>query len=62
MTKLDRMIAEICPDGVEYKMLGEVDYHIFGFTGTPIFAVNAGSGGCALLRTTPQAFGDKLHT
>ena len=37
-------------------------YHIFGFTGTPIFAVNSGSGGNPLLRTTPQAFGDKLHT
>jgi type I restriction enzyme R subunit len=38
------------------------NYHIFGFTGTPIFAVNAGTGGNPLLRTTPQAFGDKLHT
>ncbi len=38
------------------------NYHIFGFTGTPIFAVNAGSGGNPLLRTTPQAFGEKLHT
>lgn len=38
------------------------NYHIFGFTGTPIFAANAGSGGNPLLRTTPQAFGDKLHT
>lgn len=38
------------------------NYHIFGFTGTPIFSVNAGSGGNPLLRTTPQAFGDKLHT
>jgi type I restriction enzyme R subunit len=37
-------------------------YHLFGFTGTPIFAVNAGTGGHPLLRTTPQAFGDKLHT
>lgn len=37
-------------------------YHIFGFTGTPIFAVNSGSGGNPLMRTTPQAFGDKLHT
>ncbi|HPE27844.1 MAG TPA: type I restriction endonuclease subunit R [Saccharofermentans sp.] len=37
-------------------------YHLFGFTGTPIFASNAGSGGNPLLRTTPQAFGDKLHT
>jgi len=38
------------------------NYHIFGFTGTPIFAVNAGSGGNPLIRTTTQAFGDKLHT
>lgn len=38
------------------------NYHIFGFTGTPIFAANAGSGGNPLFRTTPQAFGDKLHT
>ncbi len=37
-------------------------YHIFGFTGTPIFSVNAGSGKHADLRTTPQAFGEKLHT
>ena len=37
-------------------------YHIFGFTGTPIFAINAGHGGSPYLRTTPQAFGDKLHT
>jgi type I restriction enzyme R subunit len=36
--------------------------HLFGFTGTPIFAANAGSGGNPLLMTTPQAFGDKLHT
>lgn len=38
------------------------NYHIFGFTGTPIFAVNAASGGKPTLKTTPQAFGDKLHT
>ena len=37
------------------------NYHIFGFTGTPIFADNAGSGKNVNLRTTPQAFGDKLH-
>ena len=36
-------------------------YHLFGFTGTPIFAVNAG-GGAPGLRTTEQAFGDRLHT
>ena len=38
------------------------NYHIFGFTGTPIFAVNAGTGGNPDLRTTEQAFGAKLHT
>lgn len=38
------------------------NYHIFGFTGTPIFAVNASSAGNPFLRTTAQAFGDKLHT
>ncbi len=37
-------------------------YHLFGFTGTPIFAVNAGTSGHVNLRTTEQAFGDKLHT
>lgn len=37
-------------------------YNLFGFTGTPIFAANAGSGGNPRLRTTEQAFGDKLHT
>ena len=37
-------------------------YHLFGFTGTPIFADNAGSSGNPLRRTTEQAFGDRLHT
>lgn len=37
-------------------------YHLFGFTGTPIFAANAGTGGNIKLKTTQQAFGDKLHT
>lgn len=37
-------------------------YYIFGFTGTPIFAVNAPSGGNPFLKTTEQAFGDRLHT
>jgi type I restriction enzyme R subunit len=36
-------------------------YNIFGFTGTPIFAVNSGSGGNPNLRTTPQAFGCYFH-
>jgi type I restriction enzyme R subunit len=37
-------------------------YNLFGFTGTPIFAENSGSGGNPHLKTTEQAFGDKLHT
>jgi len=37
-------------------------YYLFGFTGTPIFAQNAASGGDVSLKTTQQAFGDKLHT
>ena len=38
------------------------NYHLFGFTGTPIFAENSGSSGKLDLRTTAQAFGDQLHT
>ncbi len=37
-------------------------YHLFGFTGTPIFAENAGSGKNYNKMTTPQVFGEKLHT
>ena len=37
-------------------------YNLFGFTGTPIFAQNAGTGGDLHLKTTRQAFGDRLHT
>lgn len=37
-------------------------YYLFGFTGTPIFAVNASSSSKPDLKTTEQAFGDKLHT
>ena len=37
-------------------------YHLFGFTGTPIFAANAPRSGKPRMRTTEQAFGDKLHT
>lgn len=37
------------------------NYHLFGFTGTPIFAKNARSGGDIDFRTTQQAFGDCLH-
>ena len=32
-------------------------YHLFGFTGTPIFSVNAPSGGKGAMKTTPQLFG-----
>lgn len=38
------------------------NYHLFGFTGTPIFAKNSSPGGRADLKTTEQAFGNKLHT
>jgi type I restriction enzyme R subunit len=37
-------------------------YNLFGFTGTPIFAENSGSGGNPQFKTTEQAFGEKLHT
>ena len=36
-------------------------YHLFGFTGTPIFAQNSGTGKNINLRTTEQAFGGRLH-
>ncbi|MDO9592794.1 MAG: type I restriction endonuclease subunit R, partial [Erysipelotrichaceae bacterium] len=38
------------------------NYHLFGFTGTPIFAENSTNGSNPFLRTTEQAFGEKLHT
>ena len=37
-------------------------YNLFGFTGTPIFAQNAPTGGNPRMRTTEQVFGEKLHT
>jgi type I restriction enzyme, R subunit len=37
-------------------------FNLFGFTGTPIFAENSTTGGNPKLRTTEQAFGEKLHT
>src|SRR5574344_1042707 len=37
-------------------------YHLFGFTGTPIFAENSSGNGRADLKTTEQAFGKKLHS
>ncbi|MEE3712552.1 type I restriction endonuclease subunit R [Campylobacter sp. CLAX-7218-21] len=38
------------------------NYHLFGFTGTPIFAKNATNKSNHNFCTTEQAFGDKLHT
>lgn len=37
-------------------------YYMFGFTGTPIFSVNAGRAKNAQFFTTEQTFGDQLHT
>lgn len=37
-------------------------YHLFGFTGTPIFALNAVKGKQGKLQTTEQIFGNQLHT
>nr|WP_288231219.1 type I restriction endonuclease subunit R [uncultured Anaerostipes sp.] len=37
-------------------------YHLFGFTGTPIFAVNSGRAKNPEFFTTGQTFGDQLHT
>ena len=37
-------------------------YHMFGFTGTPIFPANAGHVKNPHFATTEQTFGDKLHT
>ena len=37
-------------------------YHLFGFTGTPIFSANAGRGKNPEFFTTEQTFGDQLHS
>lgn len=37
-------------------------YHLFGFTGTPIFPTNTGSIRKPQFFTTEQTFGDQLHT
>lgn len=37
-------------------------YHLFGFTGTPIFAANSGASKNPKFFTTGQTFGDQLHT
>ena len=38
------------------------NFHMFGFTGTPIFAQNAKNNSNPTFCTTNQAFGEKLHT
>ena len=37
-------------------------YHLFGFTGTPIFPANTGGISKSQFFTTEQTFGDQLHT
>lgn len=37
-------------------------YHLFGFTGTPIFSVNSGRAKNPEFFTTAQTFGDQLHS
>ena len=37
-------------------------YHLFGFTGTPIFTINSNQNNKVNLQTTEQAFGKKLHS
>ncbi|WP_308700708.1 type I restriction endonuclease subunit R [Metamycoplasma hominis] len=37
-------------------------YYLFGFTGTPIFAANINKSSPEVIKTTEQAFGQKLHT
>jgi type I restriction enzyme R subunit len=37
-------------------------YHLFGFTGTPIFASNAPAGEKLMAPTTEQVFGERLHS
>ena len=37
-------------------------YHIFGFTGTPIFSINATKNNGGNMQTTEQTFGVRLHS
>ncbi len=56
------MIFDECHRSQFGDMHGDItrafkNYYMFGFTGTPIFAINSGNG-----LTTEQIFGAKLHT
>ncbi len=60
MNRLDELIAELCPDGVEYKRIGEVCETITDYTAAGSFAdiaknvhyINSESGFAQLIRTT----------
>jgi type I restriction enzyme R subunit len=61
------LIFDECHRSQFGDMHGEItrtfkQYHLFGFTGTPIFAENSGAQGNPRFRTTEQAFGQRLHT
>ena len=52
-------------DGIFYPPLplkSLKKYHLFGFTGTPIFPTNIGSTRKTTFFTTEQTFGDQLHS
>jgi len=59
-----RIVGGVIKRGEKSVKVGRyfTNYHIFGFTGTPIFADNAATGGNPNLKTTDQAFGMRLHT
>lgn len=60
------LIFDECHRSQSDKMHGAIEryfkkYFLFGFTGTPIFAVNASKSNLRY-STTEKAFGDRLHT
>lgn len=52
-------ILEIC---TRHIVKNFKKYHLFGFTGTPIFPVNSGRAKNPEFYTTAQTFGDQLHS
>ncbi len=49
--------------GMHQAIVGKFKkYHLFGFTGTPIFSVNSAKSKDNKLFTTAQTFGDRLHS
>ena len=74
MSKLDELIAELCPDGVEYKTIGEIATDIYrgsGITrdqvienGTPCVRygeIYTTYGGAAAEILTRMGYNDKLN-